>query len=86
MVPQQRSRKQRNEWLSLKLAMNETFREKFILAFWRSLKLTCPLSLLYDSVGLTGTDEGFAEHDPSLISEALLKKKKMKLQNQVSWA
>ena len=42
--------------------------------------------LLYDSVGLTGTDEGFAEPEFSLISEALLKKKKMKLQSQVSWA
>ena len=46
----------------------------------------CPLSLLDDSVGLTGTDEGFAEPEPSVISEAILKKKKMKLQNQVSWA
>ena len=45
-----------------------------------------PLSLLDDSVGLTGTDEGFAEPEPSVISEALLKKKKMQLQNQVSWA
>ena len=44
------------------------------------------LSLLYDSVGLTGTDEGFAEPEPSVISETLLKKKKMQLQNQVSWA
>ena len=32
---------------------------------------------------LTGTDEGFAEPEPSVISEAILKKKKMKLQNQV---
>ena len=45
-----------------------------------------PLSLSNDSVGLTGTDEGFAEPEPSVISEALLKKKKMKLPNQVSWA
>ena len=45
-----------------------------------------PLSLLGDSVGLTGTDDGFAEPEPSVISEALLKKKKMQLQNQVSWA
>ena len=66
--------------------MNETHQEKFVLAFWRSLKLTCPLSLLYDSVGLTSKDEGFAEPDLSLISDTLLKKKKMKLQSQVSWA
>ena len=42
--------------------------------------------LLYDSEGLTGTDEGFVEPESSLISKTLLKKKKMKLQNQVSWA
>ena len=42
--------------------------------------------LLYDSVGLTRKDEGFAEPEPSLISDTLLKKKKMKLQSQVSWA
>ena len=66
--------------------MNKTHREKFVLAFWRSLNLTCALSLLHDSVGLTGTDEGFAEPESSLISEALLKKKKMKLQSLVSWA
>ena len=29
-------------------------------------------------MGLTGTDEGFAEPEPSVISEAILKKKKMK--------
>ena len=66
--------------------MNKTHREKFVLAFWRSLNLTRPLSLLHDSVGLTGTDEGFVEPESSLISETLLKKKEMKLQNQVSWA
>jgi len=59
VFPQQRSKKQRNEWLSLQLAMNETHREKFVLAFWRSLNLTV-LYLSYDSVGLAGTDEGFA--------------------------
>ena len=31
-------------------------------------------------MGLTGTDEGFAEPEPSVISEPLLKKKKIKLQ------
>ena len=51
-----------------------------------SLNLTRPLSLLYDSVGLTSKDESFAEPDLSLISDTLLKKKKMKLQSQVSWA
>ena len=66
--------------------MNKTHQEKFILAFWRSLNLTRPLSLLHDSVGLIGTDEGFAELESSLISEALIKKKKMKLQSLVSWA
>ena len=60
--------------------MNKTHQEKFVLAFWRSLNLTRPLSLLHDSVGLIGTDEGFAEPEPSVISEPLLKKKKIKLQ------
>ena len=31
-------------------------------------------------MGLTGKDEGFAEPEPSVILEALLKKKKIKLQ------
>ena len=35
--------------------------------------------LLYDSVGLIGTDEGSVEPESSLISDALRKKKKMKL-------
>ena len=48
------------------------------------MSLVCPFSIFHDAVGLTGANMGFAGSGASSISEALFKKKKRKLQIQVS--